>query len=104
MSGLVNAVRGEAALILDGIEHRLRPTFAALVAAEGEIGPLFAAVERAAAGQFKLDELVALLWHCLAPNSPPLTREVFANAVVEAGLAIVTPVLRALLTQILQGK
>jgi len=104
MSALVNAMRGEAALILGGIEHKLRPTFAALVAAEGEIGPLFAAVERAAAGQFKLDELVALFWHCLAPDSPPLTRETFANAVVEAGLAIVTPVLRTLLTQILQGK
>ena len=104
MSGIANVLRGEASLVLDGITHVLRPTFAALVAAEVEIGPLFAAVERAAAGNFKLDELVALFWHCLAPNSAPLTRESFANAVVDAGLAIATPVLRALLTQILQGK
>ncbi len=104
MSTVANTLRGEASLVLNGVTHLLRPTFAGLVAAEGEIGPLFAAVERAAAGNFKLDELVALFWHSLAPDSPPLTRESFANAIVDAGLAIVTPVLRTLLTQILQGK
>ena len=104
MSAVANAIRGEASLLLGGIEHKLRPTFSALVEAEGEIGPLFAAVERAAAGNFKLDELVALFWHCLSPDSPPLTRDSFANAVVDTGLAVVTPVLRTLLTQILQGK
>lgn len=101
---VANTLRGEASLILDEIEHVFRPTFAALVAAEGEIGSLFAAVERAAAGTIKLDEIAALLWHCLAPDSPPLTRERFAEALVEAGLAVVTPVLKALLTQVLQGR
>lgn len=101
---VANTLRGEAALFLEGVEHKLRPTFQALVAAEAELGPLFAMVERAAAGHLKLDELAALLWHCLAPDSPPLTRERFAEALVEAGLAIVTPVLRTLLTQILQGR
>ncbi len=61
MSALVNAVRGEASLVLGDVEHKLRPTFAALVAAEQEIGPLFGAVERAASGHIKLDEIVALL-------------------------------------------
>jgi len=101
---VANALRGEASLILGGIEHVFRPTFAALVAAEAEIGPLFAAVERAAEGHLKLDELVALLWHTLSPESGPLTREKFAEAVVEVGLAVVTPVLKTLLTQVLQGR
>ena len=104
MSAVANAIRGEASLVLGGIEHVFRPTFTALVAAEGEIGPLFAAVERAAGGKIKLDELVALLWHCLAPGAPPLTRETFAEAIVNAGLSAVTPVLKTLLTQILAGK
>ena len=39
-----NSVRGEA--VLAG--YHLRPSFVALVAAEGELGPLFALVERAA--------------------------------------------------------
>ena len=101
---VANALRGEAMLVLDGIEHIFRPTFAALVAAEGEIGPLFAAIERAAAGHLKLDEMVALLWHTLSPDSPPLTRAAFADAIVQVGLALVTPVLKTLLTQILQGR
>lgn len=39
-----NPARGEA--VLAG--YHLRPSFVALVAAEGELGPLFALVERAA--------------------------------------------------------
>ncbi|MGI4878543.1 MAG: gene transfer agent family protein [Janthinobacterium lividum] len=101
---VANVLRGEASLVLGGVERIFRPTFAALVAAEGEIGPLFAAVERAAAGHLKLDELVALLWHTLSPDSGPLTRAQFADAVVEVGLAVVTPVLKTLLTQALQGR
>lgn len=44
-----NPERGEAALRVGGATVVLRPSFAALVAAEGELGPLFALVERAAA-------------------------------------------------------
>ncbi len=104
MSAVVNAVRGEASLVLGDVEAVFRPSFSALVAAEGEIGPLFAAVERAAGGKISLDEVVALLWHCLAPGAAPLTRESFAEALVQAGLSAITPVLKALLTQILAGK
>jgi hypothetical protein len=52
-----NPARGEAALRVNGEALVLRPTFAALVAAEGELGPLFALVERAADGQLGLTEL-----------------------------------------------
>ena len=101
---VANVLRGEASLVLGGVERIFRPTFAALVAAEAEIGPLFVQVEHAAAGKIKLGDLVALLWHCLAPGAAPLTRESFAEAIVQAGLSAVTPVLKTLLTQILAGK
>ena len=65
MSGLANAVRGEAELLIGGVRRILRPTFAALVAAEQELGPLFAMVERAAAGSLSLQELATLFFHCL---------------------------------------
>jgi hypothetical protein len=97
-----NAERGEASLVVNGREHVLRPTFAALVAAEDELGPLFALVERASAGQLRLTELTALFWHCLAPPYGP-TREAVGQAVAEAGLAAASGPLRALLVQILQG-
>jgi hypothetical protein len=80
----------------------LRPTFTALVAAEAELGPLFALVERAADGRLALSEMVALFWHCRTQDN--LRREAFAEAVVAGGLAAATPALRRLLSQILQGR
>jgi len=99
-----NPARGEASLRVGGVELVLRPSFAALVAAEGELGPLFALVERAGAGGLLLSELAALFWHCLADPPEGLTRERLGEAVVAAGLAGVTPALRMLLRQILAGR
>ena len=96
-----NPVRGEASVVITGRTVVLRPTFAALVAAEGELGPLFALVERAAGGGLTLTELAALLWHC-AIQPPP--RDVFADGLVAGGLAAATPALRVLLGQILGGR
>lgn len=104
MSAAANPARGEAALDLAGVTHRLRPTFAALVAAEAELGPLLALVERAGAGALTLAEMVALFWHCLDRPGDDLAREAFADAVIAAGIATVTPALRTLLRQILAGQ
>lgn len=82
----------------------LRPSFAALVAAEIELGPLFALVERAADGRLALGELACLFWHCVKERPEALTREEVGEAVVEQGLAAVTSALRVLLGQILQGR
>ncbi|MEO6041794.1 MAG: gene transfer agent family protein [Croceibacterium sp.] len=98
-----NPVRGEAALPVAGSTRRLRPTFAALVAAEDELGPLFALVERAGAGQLRLSELAALFWHCLAEREG-LTRDDLGEAVMALGLAGCAAPLRVLLGQILQGR
>lgn len=97
-------MRGEVALVLGGETLVLRPTFAALVVAEGELGPLFALVERAAAGGLGLGEMAALLWHCVVEVPADLTREAFGDRLVEGGLASVTPALRVLLGQILAGR
>lgn len=98
-----NAVRGEAALVVAGRMHLLRPSFTALVAAEDELGPLFALVERAGGGQLRLGEVSALFWHCLADRSG-LTREDVGEAVMAVGLAGIAAPLRAMLHQILQGR
>jgi len=70
-----NPARGEAMVRVGGADLVLRPSFAALVAAEQELGPLFALVERAASGALGIGELVALFWHCLAARPDGLTRE-----------------------------
>jgi Phage tail tube protein, GTA-gp10 len=95
----VTPARGEAQLL----EWTLRPSFTSLVAAEEELGPLFALVERAAAGELKLSEMVALFWHCLDSRDGILRTDV-GDAVTNAGLAKVTPALKILLGQILQGR
>lgn len=98
-----NPARGEAALTIGGLSVTLRPTFAALVRAEEEVGPLFALVERAAEGRLSLGDLVALFWHCL-DEAAAIPRATLGEAIVEMGLADVTPVLRILLQQILKGR
>jgi hypothetical protein len=99
-----NPVRGEALVRVAGLALVLRPSFAALVAAEEELGPLFRLVERAAAGELRLAELVALFWHCLRDRPEGLTRDAFAEGLAAAGLAAATPALRVLLRQVLQGR
>lgn len=99
-----NPARGEAALRVAGVELALRPSFAALVAAEAELGPLFALVERAADGRLGIGEMVALFWHCLRDRPEGLTREAFGEGVAAGGLAAATPALKMLLGQILAGR
>lgn len=101
-SAPANLLRGETSLIINGHPQLLRPSFAALVAAEEELGPLFALVERAGAGQLKLAEMVALFWHCLAVRDG-FTRDEVGEAAAQQGLAACAKPLRSLLTQILQG-
>jgi len=104
MNGMANPVRGEASLRAAGCELRLRPSFAALVAAEEELGPLFALVERAADGGLTLKETASLFWHCIADRPEGLTREGLGEAMAAGGLAAAAPVLRRLLTQVLAGQ
>ena len=98
-----NALRGEASLLIGGTLHVLRPSFTALVAAEEELGSLFALVERAGTGQLRLSEMAALFWHCLTDRTE-LTREEVGQAVVEMGLAAAAKPLRSQLGQILQAQ
>ncbi|WP_342248568.1 GTA-gp10 family protein [Sphingomonas sp. OTU376] len=103
MSAAANPERGEAALVLDGVTHVLRPSFQALVAAEAEIGPLFELVERAASGRLGIAEIAGLFWHCLR-EPPAIDRAAFGEALAAAGLKALTPALRMLIGQILAGR
>ena len=100
----MNPARGEATIEIAGERLTLRPSFEALVAAEEELGSLFELVERAAAGGLKLGEIVTLFWHCLGERAGRPGREQVGEAVAELGLGNATPVLRVLLSQILQGR
>jgi len=99
-----NPARGEAELRIAGEALVLRPSFAALVAAEAEIGPLFALVERAADGRLGLGEMAALFWHCLRECPAGMTRDGFGEGLARGGLAAATPALKLLIGQILAGR
>jgi hypothetical protein len=99
-----NAYRGEANIEVAGEKLLLRPTFSALVAAEEELGSLFAIVERAAEGALRLQQIVALFDHLSCGRPQAITRDRIGEAVIEKGLAKITPTLKLVLTQILQGR
>lgn len=99
-----NAYRGEASIAVGGETLLLRPSFAALIAAEEELGSLFEIVERAAEGRLRLTEIVALFDHLSKGRPEAVTRERIGEAVVDRGIVGVTPVLRTILAQILQGR
>jgi hypothetical protein len=99
-----NPHRGEASLVVAGERLILRPSFEALVAAEQELGPLFELVERASEGKLRLDEIAILFDHLSAERPKAISRQQIGEAIVATGLTGVSPVLRILLGQILQGR
>ena len=99
-----NPHRGEASLQVGGEVLVLRPSFSALVAAEEELGSLFALVERASEGRMALGEIAALFDHLSAGRPPAITRERLGEAVVEKGLVGISPILKLVLGQILKGQ
>lgn len=103
MNRAANAQRGETALTIGDRSHVIRPTFENLVAAEDELGSLFALVERASEGALTIAEITALLWHCLAEPERP-SREAVGEAVIAMGLVAATRPVRTVLAQVLQGQ
>ena len=79
----------------------VRPSFAALVAAEGETGPLLALVDRAAEGRVTLAEIEALLWHCLSAEG--VARAALGEALMAQGIGAAMPALRMILRQVVAG-
>lgn len=103
MSRPANPLRGEASIEIAGQEFVLRPSFENLVAAEEELGSLFALVERASDGAMTLKEITALLWHCLSADEKP-ERPIVGEAVMSMGLVKAIEPVRTILAQALQGQ
>jgi len=99
-----NRHRGEASLVVAGETLVLRPSFAALVAAEEELGPLFALVEQASEGRLSLGQVAALFDHLSSNRPAGITRSAIGEAVIEQGLVAVAPLIKLVLGQILLGR
>ncbi|MEO0418348.1 MAG: gene transfer agent family protein [Pseudomonadota bacterium] len=103
MNRPANSLRGEASLQVGNKDLLLRPSFENLVAAEEELGSLFALIERASDGELTLNEITALLWHCLAVDPRPERADV-GSAVLAMGLVQATAPVRIILAEVLQGQ
>jgi hypothetical protein len=100
-----NPYRGEASLAVGGETLVIRPSFGALVATEQELGPLFGLVDRAADGKLGIGEVAALFDHLSREGRPAsIDRTRIGEAIVEQGLAGISPTLKQVLGQILQGR
>ncbi len=102
-AGEANPVRGEVALRLGDRALCLRPSFAALVHAEAELGSLPQLIERAAQGDVRLADAAALFWHCRRADGEAMERAAFEEALARAGLQPVLAAYRALLAAIFTG-
>lgn len=99
-----NPHRGEASFRVGGETLLLRPSFSALIAAEDELGPLFALVERTSEGRLTLAEITALFDHLSKDRPAAITRDRIGEAIVEQGLGAISPILSRILGQILKGQ
>jgi len=103
MSRPANPLRGETSITVEGCELILRPSFENLVAAEEELGSLFALVERASGGELTLKEIATLLWHCLPVDQRP-DRNALGSVVLDMGLVQAIAPVRAILAEVLKGE
>lgn len=95
-----NPLRGEVLLRLPSADRVLRPTFAALVAAEAEVGSLLGVLDRAGSGDLRLGDLGPLLWHSLASDGGEENRVAFEAELLQVGLAGLVAPYRQLLAAI----
>ncbi len=100
-----NPARGDVAITIAGRRRVLRPSFAALAAAEAEGKPILALVEEAAEGRTRLSDIAHLLHFCMVVaegETRPTPREL-GEAILETGLAEALAAYRRLLEAALGG-
>jgi len=84
---MVNPMRGEVSLVIDGEARVLRLSLGALVALEDRLGAgsLLELAERFEAGRFSGGDLVALLSAGLSGGGAPMAEEALLAAEIEGG-------------------
>jgi len=103
VSGAPNPLRGEVAITLGGRAQVMRPTFAAIMEIEAELGGVVPLARRAAKGEFGLRDLTVVIRAGLNGAGGDETLEDVGALVLEAGVANVTAPVRDFLTNVLNG-
>lgn len=84
---MTNRWRGEVALTIDGLSHRLKLTLGALAELEEDLGEesLVALVERFEGGVFSARDVLALLYAGLCGGGHRMAPDALAQADIEGG-------------------
>lgn len=106
MTVQANSARGEAVFRVQDQAILMRPSFAAIIAAEDSLGPMLALAIAAGEGKVALSHIVELFAACAvaAGDGPCPTKDEIADLVVQAGLQAALEPYHALLSAILKGQ
>lgn len=92
--------RNSVILTLEGADHRLTPTFQAIMDIEERLGGIIGLAVRAAEGDFGLREMTVIIWATMEPRR---AFDEVGRMIMAAGLARVSPAVRDLLALCLTG-
>lgn len=98
-----NPLKGEVEIVLGAERRIMRPTFAAIMEIEGELGGVVPLARRAAKGEFGLRDLAVVIHAGLNGAGGEETLEDVGQHVLEIGVANVTAPVRDFLTNVLNG-
>lgn len=104
MTDRANPLKGEVEIELGRERFVMRPTFAAIMEIEGELGGVVPLARRAAGGDFGLREVAVIV--CAGLNgfgARRFTREEVGELILAAGIANAAAPVRDLLTNVLKG-
>ncbi len=103
MSERANSLKGEVEITLSGERYVMRPSFAAIMAIEAELGGVVPLARRAAKGDFGLKDLTVIVREGLGAYGTRLERNEVGAMILAEGLANVAGPVRDFLTTVLSG-
>jgi len=103
MSDRANSLKGEVEIRLGGERFVMRPSFAAIMAIEAELGGVVPLARRAAKGDFGLKDLTVIVQEGLVARGTRLDRNEVGAMILTEGLANVAGPVRDFLTAVLSG-
>lgn len=109
MSDRANSLKGEVEIRLGGERFVMRPSFAAIMAIEADLGGVVPLARRAARGDFGLRDLTVIVReglnaHARAAGVKPFDADRVGAMILAEGIANVAGPVRDFLTAVLSGR
>jgi hypothetical protein len=99
-----NSLKGEVEITFGAQRYVMRPSFAAIMAIEAELGGVVPLARRAAKGDFGLKDLTVIIREGLLAHGTRLEQSAVGAMILTEGLANVAGPVRDFLTAVLSGR